>query len=291
MKNKEFIKKSIEENIVDHTAVLNNLKAKAAVLEAERASRRMGYGLKKAAIFGMLAVLCVTCALSSIYLFNSGSDMPPPVMNGSIQQNSVQSYESDDKVSSAPAVNSEYVTNSNSQNNESREPKSVSECSGIVVNNPLDDEEKEFFNNFADKFTVLQNLINARLDVEEDSNEPSEPTTNGYAKVTDENFKKISDIKDFLYSFMKPESAGEIFVGLTSGVLPSYMEKNGELYQKTNVKDNYILNIDTETAFLISKDENTLIINALLKTSGNLDYYRRFEFEKINGEWLYKEVW
>lgn len=279
MKNKELIKKSIEENIVNHTAVLNNLKAKAAVLEAERASKHAsGFGLKKAAVCAVAALVLVTCALSSISLFQSDSALPPiSVVNSELEESTVQ-------FSSNTSSNPSAESSESAQNVEkSREPKSESACSEIVTETPLNDEEKAFFNDFSEKFTILQNLINARLD--------ADTAKDGYAKVQDANFQKINDIKEFLYSFMKPESAGEIFVGLTSGSMPYYMEKNGTLYQRAEVRENGILTIHTDTAFLVSKDENTLIINAMLQTDGEQDFYHRFVFEKINDEWLYAGVW
>lgn len=280
MKNKEFIKKSIEENIVDHTAVLNNMKAKAAVLEAQRISKRAtGFGLKKAAVFAMLAVLCITSAFSSIYLMNDSNDMVAPVTESTMQESSVA--QNCAQSASATSCNDTSVANSSTNTSEKHEPKSSDSSSGgFIADLPLNDEEKAFFTSFSDNFTVLQSLINARLDAQTD-------TADNYVQVTDERFKTISDIKDFLYSFMKPESAGEIYVGLTSGTKPYYKEKDEVLYQKTDVMDNSILEINTDTAFLISRGDNTLIINAMLKTSGGTDYYRRFEFEKINGEWLY----
>jgi hypothetical protein len=149
MKNRDFIKKSIEENIVNHTAVLNNLKAKAAVLEAERASRQaQRFGLKKAAVFAMLSVICVTCVLSSIFLFNGSSDYVPPV-NYNISQigSSEQSYGSQSAISSPVMENSESKSNSNI--GVSHEPKSESSGSGIINDLPLDDKTKAFFISFS----------------------------------------------------------------------------------------------------------------------------------------------
>ncbi|HOJ47279.1 MAG TPA: hypothetical protein PLD48_00220 [Bacillota bacterium] len=276
MKNKELIKKSIEENIVNHTAVLNNLKAKAAVLEAERASRQAArFGLKKAAICAVAVMVCAACALSSIFFFQ-GDDNPPVAVVNSEQEDFSEQLQQNNSANLADE-SSQSAQNPNAE--KSRETKGESSVGGIVTQTPLNDEEKAFFEAFSDNFAVLQNLINARLDAVD--------ADNGYAKVQDSDFQSINDIKNFLYSFMKPEAAGEILVGLTSGALPYYKEKNGVLYQRTEVGQNGILAIKTDTAFLVSKDENTLVINAMLQTTGAQDYYRKFEFENINGEWLY----
>jgi hypothetical protein len=283
MKNKEFIKKSIEENIVDQTAVLNNLKAKAATLESARVSSRpAGFAFRKAAVFAMMALLCASCVFSCMYLFNQDGNIAPPVFDDSSQV--IQPAQSNYQTTSKNLTVESSFNSQSPQVDESREPKSSeSSCSSIITEIPLNDEQKAFFDNFSDNFTVLQNLMNARLDAGTAKDE--------YAPVTDDNFQNVSDIKNFLYAFMKPEAAGEIYVGLTSGAVPYYVEKNGALYQLTDVQDNSIIEIKTETAFILSEEENTLIINAMLKTNGHQDYYHRFEFNKINEEWLYNEVW
>jgi hypothetical protein len=289
MKNKDFIKKSIEDNIVDSNMVLNNIKAKAAVLESSRAyARRSGVGLRRVGVLAVLLVLAAACVMSCIYLFDPDDGAVPPVVDNSFQIKS-------DKQDSCIQKNCSEKTTSKSENNskvtvskqpdiESREPKSESECSDMISQILLDGETKVFFENFSDNFAVFQNLFNARL-------QNSGTVTDGYSEVKDTKYDSFKDIKDFLYSFMEPKCAGEIYIGLTCGDKPYYIEKDGFLYELADASDNKIEGIKTDKAFLSSKSNDTLVITTMLKTSNGQDHYDNFEFVKKNGEWLYSGVW
>jgi hypothetical protein len=223
--------------------------------------------------------------MSCIYLFDPNDGAAPPVIDNSCQTKSdvkndgSLSYTGSGKTASK-SENSSKVTVSKQPDIESREPKSESTCSDMISQIPLDGETKDFIDSFSENFKAFQNIFNARL-------QNSDIINDGYYEVKDTKFDSLKDIKILLYSFMEPECAGEIYIGLTCGDKPYYIEKDGVLYELADVSDNKIEGIKTDKTFLSSKNNDTLVITAMLKTSNGQDHYDNFEFVKKNGEWFY----
>lgn len=298
MNNKDFIKKSIEENIVDKQTVINNMKAKAAVLEVQR-SRKTQYrvGLHKFAAAFVLLILSSACIAGSSYVFNNNNGICDNACSNSYE---IISDTEDIDCSKPHKINgsedtenksigkNETVSNIVSESvisDESREFTGKDESGDIIIETPLNDQLTGFFNQFADKFNVFQCLINARLDYNDTLLEEE------YVPVNDDNFKCLKDIKHFLYSFIKPELAGEMYNKLTCGDVPLYTEQNEILYIYTQAPDNKISGIFTDTAFIFSESEDTLVISAMLDMNTLQNYYHSFNFKNVDGRWLYADNW
>lgn len=292
MKNKDFIKKSIEENIVDHTTVLNNLKAKASILEREKAAvKTHAYlGLKRAALVFSLLLITTAGIYGAANLFdNDKITIPPTICESSVaitddsgcvaesepSQNS-QNEESMDVDISYGTDESEII------DDVSRQPSGVSEV--IENTTELDEEDMLFFSTFSEEYNNFENLIYAQLQFE------ASLLYEGYAPVIDDRFQSVADIKKYLDSFLMPDCASDTYYSLISGDEPVYYERDNLLFIRTDYDNSEMSVILSETAKQVAKTEDELVIRAskIIGDSEN-SYFYNFTFKKgMNGEWLYE---
>jgi len=297
MKNKDFIKKSIEENIVDHTTILNNLKAKVAVIEGEKAAVKphAHIGLKRAVIIFALFALTIAGVCGASYLFKSNVVIAPPdisilssvsteiseeeIIN--IVSKSVTSKVEESVTNCQSVTSSEAITENSTLTDVSREPVGIGENSNDT--RALDMEETEFFIGFSEKFMVFQNLIYANLDYNE------KLLNDGYAPVEDDQFKKLEDIRVYLESFLTLDSAGEVYTSLVSCDKCIYYESDNVLFMLTEYKDIIVKNILLDTAEHASETEDNLKINVKLDIMPYENVYTwPFRFKKNdNDKWQY----
>ena len=289
MKNKDFIKKSIEESIVNKKTVINNLKAKASVSIKERESlnARQNVGLKKAAIVFALLVVFSSLITCSIMLLNDQEPTIPPC-----------SYISDTSEKSSNHVDNSSITEESVNSKEelsqcdisdpdegSRWTHGESEDCETIINLPLDDDTAAFFDEFSEEFMVFQKILNSNIEYS------IIPTDENYTRVIDIRFSELKDIKDFLYSFLSPDLAGLTYNYLTGGQAPRYKEIELVLNTNYNINKNDIVGIHTDTARIELQSDDKLVIRAMLLTENGQDYYHKFNFAKINDEWVYNDNW
>ncbi|HAN20549.1 MAG: hypothetical protein A2Y15_01070 [Clostridiales bacterium GWF2_36_10] len=289
MKNKDFIKKSIEENIVDHNTILNNLRAKAIQVDSENnfseknQKSHYGVGSRRAALIFTMFVLTSAVILCSTFLFKPDNTNTPPMLSDTSVAQICSNNDTND-ISEAIEVSEESSEVNNSySDDESRDLNGNDDSDDIITKTPLDTEATIFFADFANKFDIYQKIMNAELEYD------NEFCQDGYAPVIDERFQSIKSLEDFLYSFMAPALAGEKFNIITEGVM-IYREVNKILYVKVNIEEIMTTEILIQTAYLVSKDEDTLVISAMV-TGAEQNYYKTFSFVSLNDGWLYTDDW
>ncbi|PKM63466.1 MAG: hypothetical protein CVU97_00600 [Firmicutes bacterium HGW-Firmicutes-21] len=291
MKNKDCIKKSIQENIVDHTAVLNNLKARASSAGSGKAAgnRAAYFGYKRAVIAVMLMAIIGAGAVGAAHLFDSGNGIFPPQdisgypndNTGSAGNNS-SSYDQYNSITSPD----EYSQTDNSCESESREPHSGDESGGIITSDPLDPITAEFFADFAGKYITYRQLIGTLLEYQYNYN-LNYNSLSPYCLVTNERFRSLSEIESFLYDMMVPVLAADIYASLALVDNPKYIERNGELYMDTTSAGSRAPSVNTASAYFVSNKTDKMAIAVMLSCcEEGQDYYTTFHFTRVNGRWL-----
>lgn len=289
MKNKDFIKKSIEENIVDHATVLNNLKAKASAVarEQEAAKPHVHSGFRRVALVLSLLIVTSVGIYGAANLFDNDNVMiPPDICDSSVagieDMSSVVTSEPSASQAEESVGGEISFGGEESENEVSRQVTGESE---IVDNTTeLEEEDMMFFVQFSEEYANFQKLIYAKLEYDE------QLLMNGYAPVVDQNFGGLKDVRDYLNSFLTVESASDLYYNLIGSDEPIYYEDNGILFIRTDYESTELSFIHAETAKQVSKTENILEIRAN-KTIGDSQnsYLYNFTFEKgRNGEWLYQ---
>ncbi|HBR30753.1 MAG TPA: hypothetical protein DD733_01585 [Clostridiales bacterium] len=287
MKNKDFIKKSIEENIVDHKAVLNNLKARALTAETKKSSEVLhGIWLRRGALVLSLLLITSMGVYGLANLYGSDKITPMKFCSSDIVEESTLFSNSSPCDSMADEDLSESTVSCGDESEEtddwSRQPSGES----VVVEHTteLSEQDALFFTTFAEEYSVFQTLAYANLKYDSDL------YYNGYAPVDDERFGSLKDIKEYLYSFLTRDSAGDIYSDLTGGNLPVYYEKDNLLFMLIDNTTENVAVILPETARQVVKTDDYLEIRAY-KQPGESDftYFYDFCFEKdADGRWLYK---
>lgn len=293
MKNRDFIKKSIKENIVDHNAVLNNLKAKAMQIDSEntvdetKQKMRFGIGLKRAALIFTVLILTASCVFTVCYLYDPEVGVVPPDISDLSDTYIVNNNNSDivDSENSQDSQSEQSKDNVSDIDEDSREPSGNDESDDNITSTSLDAEDVKFFADFAKNLITYQKLINGELEYD------FECVLDGYATVLDSQFQNRNYVEKFLYSFLTPSLAAEKYNSLIEGDNPLYREIDGVLYVLIDNKDVEIIDISTETAYLAFKSENTLEVSAMLKMNSAQNYYLKFRFVMGKSGWLYADDW